>query len=286
MPNCSRTSTCVRPAAVAGMFYPEDPRELRGMLNELSAEVSPELREQARQWREAGRQVRAIIAPHAGYPYSGPTAASAYAFVRPWADRIERVLAIGPAHRVAFEGVAVSGEQAFETPLGQAPVDTQAVARLCERDGVRVLDQAHAPEHCLEVHLPWLIHALGATRGQERHMPAIVPMLFGETSAEHVAELIDSEWDDATLVLVSSDLSHYHDYEAARSRDAATAEAIASGEPARVGQRDACGYVAIRALLKLAADCGLEAHAVDVRNSGDTAGPRDRVVGYGAFVFA
>ena len=225
-----------------------------------------------------GPAPKAIIAPHAGYIYSGPIAAAAYARFAAARESIKRVVLIGPSHRVPFGGLAATRAETWVTPLGVIPVDTTAIQQLRPLRQVSVLDQAHAHEHSLEVHLPFLQVVLADFK--------IVPLVVGDASDEDVAEVIEALWDgDETRFVISSDLSHYHEYAMARDLDTATARAIESLKPQDIGESQACGRVPIRGLLHTARRHGLHARTVDLRNSGDTAGPRSGVVGYGAFVF-
>jgi AmmeMemoRadiSam system protein B len=227
----------------------------------------------------AGSTPKAIIAPHAGYVYSGPVAASAYARLAPARDTIKRVVLLGPSHFVAFDGLAATGAAAFSTPLGTVPVDTAAIRDICSRlPQVRVRDEAHADEHALEVQLPFLQVVLADFK--------IVPLLVGEARDEEVAEVIKALWGGVeTCLVISSDLSHYHDYATAQQTDSATARAIESLNWKELGVEQACGRMPICGLLNAAKERGLQCRTVDLRNSGDTSGDRDRVVGYGAFVF-
>ncbi len=264
--------SCIRPAAVAGMFYPADASELDAMVRSMLAEADIEAGGTGH-----GRP-KAIIAPHAGYVYSGPVAASAYACLRPYAKEIRRVVLIGPAHRVRVDGIAVSTADAFATPLGPVPVDTAATAEIATLPQVSRLEPPHADEHCLEVHLPFLQEILGPF--------AIVPMVVGNASGEQVAEVLDRLWGGGeTLIVVSSDLSHYLDYDSARRLDAATTRAIEALAPAEIGYDQACGRIPVSGLLTLARRRRLGVTTLDLRNSGDTAGDRRRVVGYGAWLF-
>lgn len=254
----------IRRTAVAGRFYPAEARTLHahvaGYIPAPPADATP---------------VHAVIAPHAGYQYSGPIAGSAYAAVLPRAAGVRRVVLIGPAHWVPVDGIALSSATAFDTPLGPVPVDRATCDRLATWADVRVADDVHAPEHSLEVHLPFLQTVLRDF--------VIVPLLTGRVSAETVAALLGALWDaDDTLIVVSSDLSHYHDYATACRLDRETAHAVTTLTPLAPGQ--ACGRLAINGLLHLARREGWTLSTRDLRNSGDTAGPRDRVVGYGAFV--
>ena len=186
--------------------------------------------------------------------------------------------ATGPTHRVAISGLATLNAEAFRTPLGDVPVDLAAVEKLLRFPQVHPLDEAHALEHSLEVHLPFLQRVLGGF--------ALVPLVAGEATTAEVAEVLEAVWGGPeTLIVVSSDLSHYYDYQSARDLDAATTEAIETLDPESLGRESACGRVPIRGLLVVAKRHGLQARTLDVRNSGDTAGPNDQVVGYGAYAF-
>jgi AmmeMemoRadiSam system protein B len=261
---------CVRPAAVAGAFYPGDPAN-------LAAELAGHLRGAAGDPARSAPP-KAIIAPHAGYIYSGPIAGSVYARLAPLRGRIRRVVLAGPAHRVFVRGAAVPAASAFDSPLGRVELDLEAIARLRELACVEVSERAHALEHSLEVQVPFLQAVLGEFR--------LVPLVVGDAAPQEVARMLDAVWGGPeTLIVVSSDLSHYLPYEAARARDRDTAQAIVRLEPSLVPE-EACGAAPINGLLVAARSRGLRAELVDLRTSGDTAGDRDRVVGYGAFAFA
>ena len=207
----------------------------------------------------------------------GAIAASIYARLAPLRGSVSRVVLVGPAHRVYVEGVAIPSTQVFDSPLGAVPLDAEALAILRRLPFVEVSDLAHAHEHSLEVHLPFLQSVLGDF--------ALVPVVVGDASPGQVAAMFDALWGgDETVIVVSSDLSHYLPYEAARQRDRATAGAILGLEP-RLVPEEACGAGPINGLLEAARARGLRPELVDLRNSGDTAGSRDRVVGYGAFAF-
>jgi AmmeMemoRadiSam system protein B len=252
---------------VAGSFYPARPGQLRAAVETLLAAV-PQYR---------GPAPKAVIAPHAGYIYSGQAAAHAFAALRDSPPGFARVVVIGPAHYVAVDGIVVPQVDAFETPLGRVPVDHDALATIGELPGVTVADAPHAPEHALEVELPFLQAVLGPF--------SLVPLLVGDATPDEVAQALAPLWDGA-LIVVSSDLSHYLDYDAATRRDATTAAAIERHDWAAVGPSDACGFLAVAGLLKHAERRGLKAQRLALCNSGDTAGGRDRVVGYGAWAFA
>ena len=258
----------VRPPAVAGAFYPAIPGELAADVGRLleRAVVAP------------GPPPKALIAPHAGYVYSGPVAASVYARLRPVRHAITRVVLLGPSHRVAFRGVATSSAEWFETPLGRIPVDHRADSALGAIPGVGLLDAAHAQEHSLEVHLPFLQMTLDRF--------SLIPLVAGDASAELVASVLEALWGgDETLIVISSDLSHYLDYGAAKTVDQRTRDAIETFDGQAIGGDQACGRVPILGLLQQARRRKLAVTTIDLRNSGDTAGPRDRVVGYGAWAF-
>ncbi len=221
---------------------------------------------------------KAIIAPHAGYRYSGPIAGSAYASLISHAKVVERVILVGPSHRVPFAGVACSRAAGFDTPLGAVPVDRDAIEALLKDGLIRENDAAHAREHSLEVHLPFLQRVFPGAR--------VVPLLAGDQDHGSVAAILARLWGGPeTVIVVSSDLSHYHDYDTACRLDHETAETIEARRAGAVDLDQACGATPVNALLQIAADHGLSATTIDLRNSGDTAGPRDEVVGYGAFVF-
>jgi AmmeMemoRadiSam system protein B len=261
------TMASVRNPAVAGLFYPDDPRELHAMIADYLGSA-----------RVAGSVPKAIIAPHAGYIYSGPIAASAYARLGPARGRITRVVLLGPAHRVGFHGLALSSADYFLTPLGRITVDQEAVEKISRPSQVHVMDAAHAQEHSLEVHLPFLQEVLGEF--------SLVPLVVGDAEPAQVSEVLDALWGGPeTLIVVSSDLSHYHDYKTAQKLDRATSRAIEQLRPEDIQYDHACGRNPVNGLLHVARRLGLTARTIDLRNSGDTAGSHDRVVGYGAYVF-
>jgi len=260
----------VRPPAVAGLFYPAEPEALvRALAGFLSAAVPSA--------RGPGHAMpKAIIAPHAGYAYSGAIAARAYARLAGARGRIGRVVLIGPSHRLAFRGLALDTAQAWQSPLGTVALDTGAIAALCGLPQAGSLKAAFDREHALEVHVPFLLHVLGAFR--------LLPILTGEAPSEAVAAVLEAAWGGPeTLIVVSSDLSHYLPYAACRASDARTAAAIERLDGDAIGDDGACGRIALRGLLLAAARRGLAVERLDLRNSGDTAGPRDQVVGYGAW---
>jgi len=255
-----------RPAAVAGRFYPAHPGELMHAVRGYLRDAAP----------APGPAPKAVIAPHAGYVYSGSVAGSAYATLVSRCEEIEHVVLLGPAHRVALAGLAAPEASAFSTPLGIVRLDREALDRALRLPQVEARDDAHALEHSLEVHLPFLQELLGDF--------ALAPLVVGDATPAEVAEVLELLWGGSeTLVVVSTDLSHYHDYATARAMDAQTSRAIEALEPEGIGVEQACGRIAVQGLLRVAKQRGLRARALDVRSSGDTAGPRDAVVGYGAY---
>ncbi|MBK9178649.1 MAG: AmmeMemoRadiSam system protein B [Acidimicrobiales bacterium] len=274
-------SLTVRPEAVAGRFYPADPDALAAQVDGLlaaAAEAAPPAAATGPASLPAVAP-KALIVPHAAYLYSGPVAARAYALLaadRAAARAVERVVLIGPAHHVPVRGVAVSGVDALATPLGEVPVDAHGRDALLTHPAVMIDDLSHGPEHCLEVQLPFLQRILGDF--------TVLPLLAGRAPADVVADILGLVWDGpSTLVVVSTDLSHFHDHATARALDARTAAAIATGEWGSIGPDDACGATPLRGLLEAARRRGMAVEQLDVRTSHDTAGPPDRVVGYGAF---
>ncbi len=254
----------VRPAAVAGMFYPLDRAELLGEVRghlDLADEVA------------LGFPLRFLIVPHAGYIYSGPTAGFGYRLLQ--GKRFARVVMLGPSHYVAFRGLALPGATAMATPLGDVPIDEELVAALLDSTLVQDSTRAHQREHSLEVQLPFLQEVLPGV--------PVAPLLTGDLDPAAAAQLLDPLVDDDTLLLVSSDLSHYHGAGTARRLDAASAKAINRLDAGALDWDSACGRTAIQIALHLAAGRGYQVQTLDLRNSADTAGSPDRVVGYGTF---
>jgi AmmeMemoRadiSam system protein B len=258
----------IRPPAVAGVFYPADPDELRKWIVAALADADAGPADQS--------VPKAIIAPHAGYIYSGEVAASVYARVARARGSISRVVLLGPAHRVPLDRIAAAGADVFATPLGLMSVDVEVRDSLVYRGLIELSDAAHRDEHGLEVHLPFLQVALGAVM--------VLPLIVGAVPAEAVVAVLNDVWGGPeTLIVVSTDLSHYHDHATAQALDRETTAAILARQPQAVGTDRACGVFALRGLLASAAERDLNIELVDLRTSGDTAGDRDRVVGYGAF---
>jgi MEMO1 family protein len=258
----------VRPPAVAGLFYPRDPVRLQTEVLELVGGGAP----------HSKVIPKALIAPHAGYVYSGRVAGAAFAKLRASAQTITRVVLIGPAHYVHLSGIAAPRVAAFETPLGRVIVDTGTCSQIGRFEFVTQTDAPHAPEHALEVELPFLQTVLSSFQ--------LVPLVVGDAAPKEVAHLLRQLWDGPeTLIVVSSDLSHYHNYQTAQRLDLSTAEAIEQGEWVSLGSSRACGWMAVAGLLMETRRRGLEGYRLALCNSGDTAGSRDRVVGYGAWMF-
>lgn len=261
----------IRQPAVAGSFYPQEKSQLHAMVTEMLAESEA---------RDEQHPVpKAIIAPHAGYIYSGPIAATIYNQLKPLREIITRVVLLGPSHHVAFRGIASCSSNAYRTPLGDVEVDRSAIESLSNLPQVTQLDQAHTYEHSLEVQLPFLQEIL-------RRSFKLVPLVVGDAAPAEVVQVLERLWGgDETLIVISSDLSHFHDYDYARKRDSATTRAIEALNPDVIEGGDACGCRPVNGLLAIARAKGLSVETLDLRNSGDTAGPRDRVVGYGAYSF-
>jgi len=256
----------VRRPAVAGSFYPDSPDVLARSVDTMLSEAGE---------TAAGPSPKALITPHAGYIYSGPTAACGYALLN--ADKIRRVVLLGPTHRVPVSGLVLPEADAFETPLGAVELDRIGMNSVEHLAQVTIEGSSHAFEHSLEVHLPFLQRRLNQF--------TLIPFTVGRARPEMVAEVLDLLWgSEETLIVISSDLSHYHPYETARKIDTETADTIIQMEPT-ISHEQACGATPINGLLTCTEKHPLRAKLIDLRNSGDTAGPRDRVVGYGAFAF-
>ncbi len=260
-----------REPAVAGTFYPGDAEELRltvsKMLERAESEHSPQL------------PVKAIIVPHAGYQFSGEVAAKAFAPLRPYREQIKTVVLLGPAHRVYFKGIAAPAAENFKTPVGLIPVDQEAIVSTKQQYSfVQVLPESHREEHSLEVQLPFLQDVLDDF--------IIIPLLVGDAQPGQVEGVIDFLWgDESTLIVISSDLSHFHDYSTAKIMDGRTASAIEHLQAQGLSGEYACGYLPLSGMLLAARRRHLYPERVGLCNSGDTAGDRSRVVGYGAWVF-
>jgi hypothetical protein len=255
----------IRPAAVAGMFYPGEGATLRSMLEQMLARA-----------KTAEAAPKALIVPHAGYIYSGQAAADVYARLQNRQQPITKVVLLGPAHRVGFEGIAGSTADYFDTPLGRILLDRELLERAFQLEGVVPFDRAHAEEHSLEVQLPFLQTVLGDF--------TLAPFVVGDAPEDLTASLLEALWGgDETLIVISSDLSHYLDYASAQQRDSHTAHNIETFHGERIGPHDACGYGGIRGLLRVAQHKGMAVERVTLCNSGDTAGDKRRVVGYASY---
>ena len=255
----------MRAPAGAGLFYEGDPARLQRHVADLLGQVTA----------DAGPAPRALIVPHAGYAYSGQTAARAYARLRPLQDRIRRVALFGPAHRVYLQGMAIPSVDAFSTPLGDIPLDRTALQSIATLPAVTVSDEAHREEHSLEVQLPFLQSILADI--------SLVPVVVGHCEPTAVAAVMNALWREPdTLLLVSTDLSHFHSYAEARQLDKLTCERLLAREHDLTGE-DACGAQALNGLMSTERGRSLDMELISMCNSGDTAGDRNRVVGYGAF---
>ncbi|MFQ5597490.1 MAG: AmmeMemoRadiSam system protein B [Nitrospiria bacterium] len=257
----------VRKSAVAGAFYPADADALSRVVKAFLEGADA-----------TAPAPKGMIVPHAGYAYSGPIAASAYACLKKEPDRFERVVLLGPSHFVPFEGLAFPKVDFFSTPLGRIPIDHDVLAATNRMKALVGFNAAHRQEHSLEVQLPFLQSILPSFK--------LVPLVVGEAESDDVAACLEALWGgDETLILVSSDLSHYHDDETAKRMDEKTSKHIVQFQPEAIRPEDACGHVPLRGFLVAARRFGMTARVIDLRNSGDTSGPGDSVVGYGAFLF-
>jgi AmmeMemoRadiSam system protein B/AmmeMemoRadiSam system protein A len=256
----------IRPAALAGSFYPADVDELRGLVSSMLDATDSNT-----------NSPKAIIAPHAGYIYSGSTAAKVYASLKNTRNSIKRVVLLGPAHRVFVKGLALPKASVFATPLGNIDIDLQAVKLIKHLPHVHFSDEAHAQEHSIEVHLPFLQSCLNRF--------SLLPLVVGDATPEQVAKVLTLLWGgDETLIVISSDLSHFHEYERSQQIDTATANAIEKMDIDRINPEQACGCRPMNGLLHIARQKQMQIERVGLCNSGDTAGSRDRVVGYGAWI--
>ena len=253
----------VRPPAVAGLFYPGQGAELRSAVDALLVSATTDT---------ADGTLKLLVVPHAGYAYSGRIAAAAYSLLAARRHAIRRVVLLGPTHRVAVRGIAIPSVEAFATPLGLVPVDRATVGHLAGLAGVLVSDAAHATEHSLEVQLPFLQTVLDDF--------TLVPLAVGNVADADVTRVLEELWDgDETVVIISSDLSHYHSYRSAQVSDRGAVDrilALASG----LNHDQACGATPINGALAIARARGLRPRLLAMCNSGDTSGDRDRVVGY------
>lgn len=258
----------IRPPAVAGMFYPADEAVLAREIRDYLAAVPA----------TQAHVPKVLIVPHAGYVYSGAVAAHAYARLAPARATIRRVVLLGPAHRVPIRGLALPVAEAFATPLGSVRIDAEGASAALKLPQVTASDVAHNLEHSLEVQLPFLQSVLDDF--------TLLPFAVGAATPAQVAEVLDLLWGGPeTLILISSDLSHFHQYATAQGIDKGTAKAILAFEPT-LDHEQACGATLLNGLLLSAKRRGMKIELLDMRNSGDTAGDRARVVGYAAFALS
>lgn len=257
-----------RPPAVAGAFYPGDPLALSAMVSELLAAAKP---------MSLPHQPKAMVAPHAGYIYSGGVAAHGYRSLQPYADEIRRVILLGPNHRVPLAGIAAPDVSCFRTPLGDIEIDQEMISQLADKGLLQINSLPHHQEHCLETQLPFLQKLLSNWQ--------LVPLVVGETAADDVAALLEEViHEPGNIVIVSSDLSHFHEYHEAQRIDNHTSELIETLQPV-IHPQQACGAFPLNGLLQLAVRMGLRVITLDRKNSGDTAGGKDQVVGYASYAF-
>ncbi|MDC0196192.1 AmmeMemoRadiSam system protein B [Gammaproteobacteria bacterium] len=267
----NKTSTNIRPPALAGTFYPSDPKE-------LSAAVEYFLDKADKIFGSAINVPKAIIVPHAGYIYSGLTAAAAYNRLHLGREVIKRVIILGPCHRVAINGLALPNTETFQTPLGNIHLDKDAMKSITDLEYVKIFNETHAEDHSIEVHLPFLQKILTEFK--------LLPLIVGDTEPEKVAKVLEILWGGPeTLIIISSDLSHYLNYNEAKILDGQTSKAIEQMDLHALRHDQACGRHSIKGLLMLAKSKSLSVTTADTRNSGDTAGSKDRVVGYGSWYF-
>lgn len=254
-------------AQVAGLFYPDAADQCAGMIDAALADASP-----------PALSPKAVVAPHAGYVYSAPIAGGVYKLLAERRGEIKRVVVTGPNHRMPLAGMAVASAESWETPFGPLPIDRAGLDRALALPDIAVNDAPFRGEHSLDVHMPFIKRVLGDV--------AVLPILVGQARAESVGRVLGALWGGKeTAIVISSDLSHFHDYETARAKDGAAGRAIEALRGDQLKDDMACGRYGIHGLIDQARARDLRATAIDIRNSGDTAGGRDRVVGYGAFAF-
>jgi AmmeMemoRadiSam system protein B len=257
----------IRKPNVAGQFYPDQTKVLSEMINKFLSEVHVNIKEKP----------KAIIVPHAGYTYSGPIAATAYATLLPYKESIKKVILLGPTHRMSFKGVAATMVDYFETPLGSIPIDHN-IQEISSSQIVNVNETAYEMEHSIEVQLPFLQTVLNKFE--------LLPLIVGDIEFIKVADIINNLWDsDETLIVVSSDLSHYKAYYSAQTLDTLTSSIIEKLAPNELQSEQVCGLIPIQGLLQVAKQKNIQVRTLDVRNSGDTSGSKENVVGYGAYFF-
>lgn len=258
----------IRKPAVAGAFYPDDPEELRETIARMLEDAGD---------IEVNGMLRALVEPHAGYVYSGPVAAYGYKLLSQYSGKIKKVFLVGPSHYAAFFGAIESGAEKWRTPLGEVKVKSIA-EKARNKELFSVNERAHAPEHCLEVQVPFLQTVLGDF--------TLYPVLVSDVVPETLADEIAKQFDDSSIFIASSDLSHYHTYDTAVRLDSTANESVPSLDIGRFAAKgDACGKTPILVLMHLARKMKWKGKLLDYRNSGDTAGPKDNVVGYGCYAF-
>ncbi len=263
----------VRQPAVAGLFYPDRAQELASDIKHYLHHANAQLA------NNSAICPKALIVPHAGYAYSGAIAAQAYATLSGQADSITKVVLLGPAHRVKLRGLAISDTQYFRTPLGDIAIDRAAIRQLLDIPQVHIMDTAHWQEHSLEVQLPFLQTVLNNF--------ALIPVVIGDATASDVQQVLDMLWHGPeTLIVISSDLSHYHGYATAQTMDQLTCDAIENFDSSAIKTEQACGCTGVQGLLRVAKDRDMKVHTLALSNSGDTSGDQQRVVGYGSWAFS
>lgn len=254
----------IRKAAVAGTFYPEDPDTLRSEVVDLLSKTHP----------HENITPKILIVPHAGYPYSGPTAAEGYSLLKNIPHKIDTVVLLGPTHRFILEGIGMPTAEFFQTPLGDIPIDHERLNKIKHMPFTQFSDSAHECEHSLEVHLPFLQTLLKGFK--------LVPLVAGKCTPDNIDKIIETLWDDKTLIICSTDLSHFLSHKLAQRIDKKTSASIINFQN-NIKPEQACGCSTLNGVLTYAKRHHLSVEGLDLRTSGDTAGPKDRVVGYGAY---
>lgn len=257
----------IRKPAVAGTFYPASKTELQELIDSFLTKA--EFIDFA--------AIRGLVVPHAGYIYSGPVAASAYKQLLTFDPEVTwKIFLLGASHHASFPGLSIDQHEGYETPLGVVPVD-QVVKKIIKEEGCDFIEQAHTSEHSLEVQLPFLQKVLKKF--------SIIPILVSETDYLQTTMVVQKYLDEKSLLIASSDLSHYYEYKDATMLDQVTCEAIENQNIDMLQECEACGKTPIMSLLQIAQERAWKTKLVDYRNSGDISGELERVVGYGAFVF-
>ena len=271
-------SGSVRPPAIAGSFYAASRISLSNDIEHLLQNANEELDSETLENYSSKREINACILPHAGLIYSGAAAAKGYALLHKQSHRFDHVLLIGPSHKVYFEGLALASFENYQTPLGKMPVSWEFASQVAELPFVHFNNDAHAYEHCLEIHLPFIQTVLSSVK--------ITPVVFGQSDAGQVSRVIELGLGfDNTLIIVSSDLSHFHDYQSAQQIDQKTSHQIESFDTNLITPHQACGSTAVNGLIEVARNHDWSVENIALCNSGDYAGDKNRVVGYGSYVF-